>query len=423
MKKVTYFGLLLAVALTGLSSCSSSDDVTSDPTNPKSGESRLTLTISTGDKNATTGNAKANSFNMGTRATDFTTDPGTAKEQQINHITVAIFSSDDGTVRTIQELTKNTGTATAGDGTYSQNADKATATIVTNSLKKDDKIIVVCNAPAGIFHGATSADDFQGRTEGIDAALATEFGQSLGASLVKDNIPMMGDGKLTPVENSDNFKAEVTVQHQTAKVTLESLKVDFDQNGAYKDATFEPTGIFLMNVPETLNFTTAAATTTESTASSSLFHGYDNEEAQATYKQYLTTSAIAGTVLHGDAAATPGNTFGNKYYFYTMPNSLGAKDKRTKLVIMGNFKSNGSGDGKIVYYPVSLNATYDKNGVAQAADGGTLFTVNPNKNYKCSVIIKTKGADSPQGDLTPQQVAITVTVSGFTDASQTTIFN
>lgn len=421
MKKVTYFGLLLAVALTGLSSCSSSDDVTSDPTNTKSGESRLTLTIST--PVAKTSSAKGNSFAMGSRATDINSDPGATAEQQINRITVGIFSSDGSTVRTIQELTKNTGTATAGDGTYSQKADTATATIVTNSLKKDDKIIVVCNAPAGIFHGATSADDFQGRTEGIDAALATEFGQSLGASLVKDNIPMMGDGKLTPVENSDNFKAEVTVQHQTAKVTLESLKVDFDQNGAYKDATFEPTGIFLMNVPETLNFTTAAATTTESTASSSLFHGYDNEEAKATYKQYLTTSAIAGTVLHGDAAATLDNTFGNKYYFYTMPNSLGAKGKRTKLVIMGNFKSNGSGDGKIVYYPVSLNATYDKNGVAQAADGGTLFTVNPNKNYKCSVIIKTKGADSPQGDLTPQQVAITVTVSGFTEASQTTIFN
>lgn len=421
MKKVTYFGLLLAVALTGLSSCSSSDDVTSDPTNTKSGESRLTLTIST--PVAKTSSAKGNSFAMGSRATDINSDPGATAEQQINRITVGIFDANGTTVRTIQELTKNSGEAKPGDGTYSQTADKATATIVTNSLKAGDKIIVVCNAPAGIFHGATSADDFQGRTEGIDAALATEFGQSVGASLVKDNIPMMGDGTLAAVENSGNFKAEVTVQHQTAKVTLESLKVDFDQNGAYKDATFTPTGIFLMNVPETLNFTTAAATTTESTASSSLFHGYDNEKAKATYKQYLTTSAIAGTTLSGDADATATNTFGNKYYFYTMPNSLAAQGMRTKLVIMGTFKSNGSGESTTVYYPVSLNANYDKNGVAQAADGGTLFTVNPNKNYKCSVIIKTKGADSPNADLTPQQVAITVTVSGFTEASQTTIFN
>lgn len=422
MKKVTYFGLLLAVALTGLSSCSSSDDVTSDPTNPKSGESRLTLTISTGDKNATTGNAKANSFNMGTRATDFTTDPGTAKEQQINHITVAIFSSD-GKVRTIQQLTKRTeGDVTAGDGTYKQTDGTASATIVTNSLAATDKIYVVCNAPAGTFQGVQKATDFEAKTEGIDDALATEFGGTstpTPTSLVDHNIPMYGQGDLKAVDKSDNFTASVTVQHQTAKVTLESLKVDFDQNGPYKDATFEPTGIFLINVPETLNFTTAAATTTES---SSLFQGHD-ASTKATYREYLATPTITGTTLSGDAAATATNTFGNKYYFYTMPNSLDAQGKRTKLVIMGTFKSNGSGESATVYYPVSLNANYDKNGVAQAADGGTLFTVNPNKNYKCSVIIKTKGADSPNADLTPQQVAITVTVSGFTEASQTTIFN
>ena len=192
MKKVTYFGLLLAVALTGLSSCSSSDDVTSDPTNPKSGESRLTLTISTGDKNATTGNAKANSFNMGTRATDFTTDPGTAKEQQINHITVAIFSSD-GKVRTIQQLTKRTeGDVTAGDGTYKQTDGTASATIVTNSLAATDKIYVVCNAPAGTFQGVQKATDFEAKTEGIDDALATEFGGTstpTPTSLVDHNIP------------------------------------------------------------------------------------------------------------------------------------------------------------------------------------------------------------------------------------------
>ena len=84
MKKVTYFGLLLAVALTGLSSCSSSDDVTSDPTNTKSGESRLTLTIST--PVAKTSSAKGNSFAMGSRATDITADPTATKEQVINRI-------------------------------------------------------------------------------------------------------------------------------------------------------------------------------------------------------------------------------------------------------------------------------------------------------------------------------------------------
>lgn len=422
MKKVTYFGLLLAVALTGLSSCSSSDDVTSDPTNTKSGESRLTLTISTGSNSSATGSAKAN---MATRATDITADPTASKEQQINHITVAIFSSDGSTVRTIQELTKHTGTgsAAAGDGTYSQTAATATATIVTNSLTATDKIYVVCNAPAGTFQGVQNATDFEAKTEGIDNALATEFGgTSTLASLVDHNIPMYGQGTLTAVSGSDNFTATVTVQHQTAKVTLESLKVDFDQNGPYKDASFEPTGIFLMNVPSTLKFTSAATT-----GSTTLLQGYDSKTT-ATYKQYLSTSAISATantskVLSGNSAATSTNTFGKTYFFYTMPNSLTDKDKRTKLVIAGTFKANSSDKGSTVYYPVSLNANYDTSGSSTAADKGTKFTVNPNMNYKCTVTIKTKGASLPTTDVTPQQVAITVTVSGFTDAFQTTIFN
>lgn len=431
MKKVTYFGLLLAVALTGLSSCSSSDDVTSDPTNTKSGESRLTLTIST--PVAKTSSAKGNSFAMGSRATDFTdaTAPTVANEQQINHITVAIFSSDGSTVRTIQELTKHTGTgsAAAGDGTYSQHDDKASATIVTNSLTAADKIYVVCNAPAGTFQGVQNATDFEDKTEGIDNALAMEFGETKEkaslVSLVDHNIPMYGQGTLKAVDNSDNFTADVTVQHQTAKVTLSELTVDFDQNGPYKDASFEPTGIFLMNVPSTLKFTSAATT-----GSTTLLQGYD-PQTTATYKQYLSTSAISTSkVLSGNSDATSTNTFGKSYFFYTMPNSLTAKDKRTKLVIMGKFKSNkaNSGEGSTVYYPVPLNANYDTDGIAHAADKkddktDIPFVVNPNKNYKCTVKIKTKGASSPTTDVTPQQVAITVTVSGFTDASQTTIFN
>lgn len=433
MKKVTYFGLLLAVALTGLSSCSSSDDVTSDPTNTKSGESRLTLTIST--PVAKTSSAKGNSFAMGSRATDITdaNAPTEANEQQINHITVAIFSSDGQTVRTIQELTKHTGTgsAVAGDGTYSQNVDKASATIVTNSLTAADKIYVVCNAPAGTFQGVQNATDFEAKTEDIDNALAMEFGETKEkaslVSLVDHNIPMYGQGTLKAVDKSDNFTADVTVQHQTAKVTLSELTVDFDQNGPYKDASFEPTGIFLMNVPSTLKFSSAATT-----GSTTLLQGYD-PKTTATYKQYLSTSAISATdktskVLSGNSVAASSNTFGKTYFFYTMPNSLTDKGKRTKLVIAGTFKTNSSDQGSTVYYPVPLNANYDTDGIAHAADKkddktDIPFVVNPNKNYKCTVKIKTKGPSSPTTDVTPQQVAITVTVSGFTDASQTTIFN
>ncbi len=410
MKKVTYFGLLLAVALTGLSSCSSSDDVTSDPTNTKSGESRLTLTIST--PVAKTSSAKGNSFAMGSRATDITTDPTATKEQVINHITVGIFSSDGKTVRTIQELSSGSG----GVGTYTQasNSAEATATIVTNSLVAGDSILVACNAPAGTFHGVQTAAQFRAKTESIDNSLATTFGGQVGAKLVDNNIPMFGKATLSKNTNDDNFSASVNVNHQTAKVTLTSLTVDFDQNGAYKDASFTPTQIFLMNVPENLKFDTDA-----STGTSTLFQGYDNSTA-STYKEYLSTSAISTTALSGVASASTAK-FGSTYYFYTMPNHKTDKDVRTKLVIAGIFKSSASDtQGTTVYYPVPLNANYD-NGKAAAVDG-TAFAVYANKNYQCTVTIKTKGAANPTDDVTPQQATITVTVQPFATAPQNTVF-
>ena len=309
MKKVTYFGLLLAVALTGLSSCSSSDDVTSDPTNTKSGESRLTLTIST--PVAKTSSAKGNSFAMGSRATDITTPPTEANEQQIHRITVGIFSSDGSIVRTIQEL--SSGNGNAGSGTYTQSGASATAHIVTNSLVTGDLILVACNAPAGTFQGVQKASDFKAKTESIDNSLATPFDGQVGASLVDNNIPMYGSSTLSG--SGDKFSASVDVYHQTAKVTLSSLTVDFDQSGPYKDASFTPTQIFLINVPNDLKFDTDAATGT-----STLLQGYDTSNKD-TYKEYLSTPTISATALSGVATATSTAKFGSTYYFYTMPNS------------------------------------------------------------------------------------------------------
>lgn len=405
MKKVTYFGLLLAVALTGLSSCSSSDDVTSDPTNTKSGESRLTLTIST--PVAKTSSAKGNSFAMGSRATNITDDPTATKEQVINRITVGIFTSDGGTVRTIQELSSVS--SNAGPGEYTQTGASATAHIVTNSLVTGDLILVACNAPTGTFNGVQTAAQFKAKTENIDNSLATPGG----ASLVDNNIPMYGSANLEA--DGENFKAGVNVQHQTAKVTLTSLTVDFD--GAYKDASFTPTQIFLINVPNDLKFDTDAATGT-----STLWQGYDNKNNSSTYKDYLSTSVFSnGTELKGDSKGSS-HSFGTTYYFYTMPNNKTDKDKRTKLVIKGLFKSSASDtQGTTVYYPVPLNANYT-NGKPAPADDGPAFAVHANKNYKCTVTIKTKGALHPTDNVTPQQADITVTVVPFVGADQNTVF-
>lgn len=408
MKKVTYFGLLLAVALTGLSSCSSSDDVTSDPTNTKSGESRLTLTIST--PVAKTSSAKGNSFAMGSRATDITTDPTATKEQVINRITVGIFTSDGGTVRTIQELSSVS--SNAGPGEYTQTGASATAHIVTNSLVTGDLILVACNAPTGTFNGVQTAAQFNAKTENIDNSLATPSGGQVGASLVDNNIPMYGSSTLSG--SGDKFSASVDVYHQTAKVTLSELTVDFDQNGPYKDASFTPTQIFLMNVPDDLQFNADAFTGT-----AKLWQGYKTSESATDYKEYLATPDLKEKTKELKGTS---QSFGTTYYFYTMPNNKTDKDGRTKLVIKGTFKSSTSdNEGTTVYYPVPLNANYT-DGKPAGAEGSTPFAVQANKNYQCKVTIKTKGALHPTDDVTPQQAAITVTVQPFVGFEQHTVF-
>jgi hypothetical protein len=354
---------------------------------------------------------------MGSRTTDITKDPTATEEQKINRITVGIFTSDGGTVRTIQELSSG-----SGIGTYSQTDDKAIATIVTNSLMDGDSILVACNAPAGKFKGVQTAAQFRARTETIDSCLAMEFGKQVGASLVDNNIPMFGKAILSKNTNDDNFTANVDVNHQTAKVTLESLTVDFDQNGAYKDASFTPTQIFLINVPNELKFDTDA-----STGTATLFQGYDNTDKsdKSTYRDYLSTSDFTSTAtaLSGDASAKSGNNFGKTYYFYTMPNHKTEQASRTKLVIKGTFKANKDDQGSPVYYPVPLNANYTNGTVDHATgDVGPAFAVHANKNYKCTVTIKTKGAPNPTDDVTPQQATITVTVLPFADAAQNTVF-
>ena len=95
-----------------------------------------------------------------------------------------------------------------------------------------------------------------------------------------------------------------------------------------------------------------------------------------------------------------------------------------KLIIAGDFDANGSGTTEKVFYPVAINATYAADGTPSAAtNGGTdVFKVYPNKNYKCTVVIKTKGTTDPTKNLDPQTATVTVTVTDFVDASQTTTF-
>ncbi len=371
-------------------SCSNSDDISGG--GPTSGK-QLSLTINTTPISRASG------------------DDASGAQEVFNRLTVGIFSSDGGTVRTIQELTSGTGT-----GTFSVGSDgTATANILTAGLQEGDKITVAVNAPAGLFSGVQSMAAFNAKTIGIDQALATSSDGTVSKDKeVTDNIPMYGDGTLSYDQTKSVYTSTVDVQHQVAKITVSTVKVDFDQSGPYSSATFQPTAFFLINVPNDLAFSDAAWTGT----TSDLNQGWKDGVTDKTYYAYLGTGDLGTTYpALKYSTNTTENSITPNQFFYTMPNSDATNN--TKLVIEGKFSADGSTTTSLVYYPVNINWIFDN---PDAPDGGTLKTVSPNKNYNCSVTIKTKGSPDPYTPLDPEDVTVNVTVTAFKSVNQNAVF-
>lgn len=382
--------LLLAVGALWLTSCSSEDAVQSGG---NTGSERvLLLSISTGQT-------------IGSRAeTDLTAD-----EKAIEDMTIGIFDAN-GNVRTIQSLEKDASapTATAGDGKFLISGTKAEAKIVTTGLQAGDKVVVAVNtklnsANAATFKKAKSVADFnKGYIDAISALTAASDGTTLSAI----KLPKYGEVTLVAGSNSSEFKADVKVKNLVSRVTLASYNTDFAADGPYAGASFTLSDIFLLNVPNTVDFSTNAWT--------------------AQPVSYIHGSDVDGT---GYTAATDKKAFlvkssaADNDFLYTLPNQYtGANPQKTILVLKGNFKKADEPTGKSVYYPLALNAKYDNTGKATAVDGDKPFVTYPGRNYKCNVTIKTIGSDSPWQEAGPLTATVDVEVEKWTDVDQTTIF-
>lgn len=411
LTKISIGFLALAAAALWFTSCSS-EDVTQN--GGSQGNTYLTLSINTGDVS-------------NTRASDWTgTDPVKTDENKINNMTVGIFDKD-GHVRTIVDLAENKETGKSVPNSYKLSGSTATANIVTSSLTATDVVLVAVNAPANKFAGVTSKNGFNAVKETLAEAVASTTKET------NTKIPMYGQATLTG--SGSNYTATVDVYHMLAKVTLESLTVDFKADGPYKSAEFTPTAFFMINVPEDFQFNgTVAQKLNEAwTSTTTMYHAWNKDGDYTTtndaatsmgkYAQYLTTEALGITTpLTGTAAATNTNSCSKKAYFYVTPSATTSDGKNMKLVIAGTFKNGGTSTP--VYYPVPLNANYAADGtVSPAGSGTTKYAVYPNVDYQCKVVIRSKGAATPNTDLSPETATITVTVKDFDTATQKTEFN
>lgn len=341
-----------------------------------------------------------------TRAAVYT-DPGTAAENTINRVTIGIFGSDNK-VKTIQE----------------QVTTSSNPSITTSQIAVGDQILVAVNAKTGTFTGALTVSDFENKTLAIDDALAAGDGSA--TTVANTKLPMFGVGTIAQKSGSTTeFEANVDTYHMVSKITLKSLSVNFDVTGAYKNATFTPTEVFLSNVPDKLDFYPASTMSSYIYASSSTL--YNGETGAASLKGYLgTTTTLTGftpanATLSGLTTGTTynwGTVGSNILYLYTMPNT---STTPTRLVIKGVLRPDGTDASKTtVYYPININ--YNSTG-GTAADGGTVKQVYPNKNYILDVTISGKGSDSPIIPIDPEVATAHVTVKSFVDATQSNVFN
>ena len=396
LTKINIGFLALAAVALWFTSCSS-EDVASG-TNQGNQESILLLSFNTG--------------NMGTRGA--TTTNLTADEKKINDMTIGIYSSDGQRLRTVQKLTKadSEGEATPGSNKfYMDGSGNAVAKIVTTAaLTAGDQVLVAANTGSADFSKKGTADGF--KSVEIDATTALT-GTSAGTALTAATLPKFGtsSGKLQAGSNKSEFSAsDIKLKNLVSKITLQSISVDFAADGPYASATFEPQEMYLVSVPNKMQFSETAWINNPG----SYFSGNDKGFLKVT----LSTPSGKGEskVLSASNKTFKGATTD---VLYTIPN-IKTDANKTVLVIKGQFQ----GETKPVYYKLPLNVAGYNAGkpTGAVAAGTTAFQIPSGKNIKCNITIKTIGSTNPDAESGPLTATLTVTVDPWDDLDQTTTF-
>lgn len=395
LTKISIGFLSLAAVALWFTSCSS-EDVASG-TNQGNQESILLLSFNTG--------------NMGTRGAA-TTTLLTDDEKNIDDMTIGIYSSDGQKLKTVQKLTKGSkDDATPGSKKfYIDDSGNAVAKIVTTAaLTAGDQVLVAANTGSADFSKKGTAVGF--KSVEIDATTALT-GASDGTILKAAKLPKFGtsSGNLKECSNKSEFTAsDIKLKNLVSKITLQSISVDFAADGPYASATFEPQEMYLVSVPNKMQFSETA--------------WIDNPGSYLKDKDFLkvtlSTPSGEGTSNVLDAGH-PTFTGTDADVLYTIPNS-NTEANKTVLVIKGKFL----GETNPVYYKLPLNvAGYNDAGkpTGAVADGTTAFQIPSGKNIKCNITIKTIGSTNPDAESGPLTATLTVTVEPWDDLDQTTTF-
>ena len=368
-----------------LSSCSS-DDVISQSDDDQ------TLTIKVSPSNT-----------IGTRAAAQNVKDGT--ENTVNLFVVGIFDNE-GKKLGIEKQTV---------------AGNSQLTVTAAGYKIGNKVLVAVNMPSTLFDDVTTESDFKKKTLSATEAL---YGNAkhVEANKLADNnyVPMYGEGTLASAGKAKQYKADVKVYHLVSKISLQSIKVSFTDT--YAGATFQPTEIFLANVPTKVGLGDASDVAKYTFASNDTYvsgeqttYAADGATVTASDYPYLSTGDLSTGNSKWDASVANVEKVynANMPTLYSLPND-NVDNNATFLVVKGKFSYNGKND-EVVYYPFYMNYNTSD---GSAPDGGTAKALHPNINYQVSITITGKGTNSPVTPVSSKTASVNVTVKNFVDAEQ-----
>ena len=346
---------------------------------------------------------KVSPSNTVTRAAAHDVQTGT--ENQVNQFVVGIFDSE-GKKLGIEKQTV---------------AKNSQLTVTAAGYKIGNKVLVAVNMPSTLFDDVTDESSFKNKILSIGQALYGDPNH-VAENKLADNqyVPMYGEGTLVSAGKAKQYKADVKVYHLVSKISLQSITVNF--SNTYKGATFQPTEIFLANVPTKVGLGDASEVAKYTFASNDTYVSgeqttYATDGATVTVSDYPYLST--GDLSTGDSKWDASVANEEKVYnanmptLYSLPND-NVDDKATFLVVKGKFSYNGKND-ETVYYPFYMNYNTTD---ASAPDGGTPKALHPNINYQVSITITGKGTNSPVTPVSSKVASVNVSVKAFVAVNQ-----
>jgi hypothetical protein len=278
----------------------------------------------------------------------------------------------------------------------------STSTPTVNTTTQATQISVVANPGSNsVFTGIVNRANLEAVTTDL-AQTTANVKQPKSQDPTK--LPKYGN---TPVNFSTNanITQPVDMYNLVGKIKLSSIKTDFLGTG-YEGAKFEPKEVFLYNANTTCTFggTGSDPQTGENTSKDGNYSISSNNFC------YLSSGVIAS---YNESSPTP-------YTFYTFPNT--DANTPTKIVIKGAFTPK-DGAPVVVYYPIVVNKFQDGTTITKDTKPIDKADVNDSKivqstSYDVSIIIKGKGMDSPDSNITPATATITMNVKDWTDYTQ-----